>query len=70
VKTSPGFAGITVHDAGMGVHRSRQHLVKLVDTHGIELRQNYNCEAPRMALKVGRYAHAKQFKRMNRKCEH
>lgn len=48
------------------LERSRQHLVKLADEHGIELRQNYNREAPRMALKVGRYAHAKQFKRMNR----
>jgi transposase, IS5 family len=48
------------------LERSRQHLVKLADEHGIELRQNYNREAPRMALRVGRYAHAKQFKRMNR----
>ncbi len=51
---------------GRLLERSRQHLVKLADEHGIELRQNYNREAPRMALKVGRYAHAKQFKRMNR----
>lgn len=48
------------------LERGRQHLVKLADEHGIELRQNYNREAPRMALKVGRYAHAKQFKGMNR----
>ena len=31
-----------------------------------QLRQNYNWEATRMARKVGCYAHAKQFKRMNR----
>lgn len=29
------------------------------------LRQNYNCEAPRLATQVGRYAHAKQYKRMS-----
>ena len=28
------------------------------------LRQNYNREAPRLAVQVGRYAHAKQYKRM------
>jgi IS5 family transposase len=48
------------------LERSRQHLVRLADAHGIELRQNYNREAPRMALQIGRYAHAKQFKRMHR----
>lgn len=48
------------------LERSRQHLVKLADEHGIALRQNYNREAPRMVLQIGRYAHAKQFKRMNR----
>ena len=29
-----------------------------------EMRQNYNREAPRLALQVGRYAHARHFKRM------
>ena len=48
------------------LERGRQHLVKLADEHGIELRQNYNREAPRMALQIGRYAHAKQFKRMHK----
>ena len=48
------------------LERSRQHLVKLADEHGIQLRQNYNREAPRMVLQIGRYAHAKQFKRMHR----
>lgn len=46
--------------------RSRQHLVKLADDNGIELRQNYNREAPRLAAQVGRYAHAKQYKRMRK----
>ena len=48
------------------LERGRQHLVKLADEHGIELRHNYNREAPRMALEIGRYAHAKQFKRMHK----
>lgn len=48
------------------LERSRQHLVKLAEEHGMALRQNDNREAPRMALPIGRYAHAQQFKRMNR----
>ena len=48
------------------LERSRQHLVKLAKDHGIALRQNYNRQAPRMAVQVGRYAHAKQFKRMRK----
>ena len=46
------------------LERGRQHLVKLAGTLGITLRQNYNREAPRLAAQVGRYAHAKQFRRM------
>jgi IS5 family transposase len=38
--------------------------VKLADRLGIQLRQNYNRQAPRLAGQVGRYAHAKQYKRM------
>jgi IS5 family transposase len=45
---------------------ARQHMVKLAGEHGIALRQNYNREAPRLAAQIGRYAHAKQFKRMRR----
>jgi IS5 family transposase len=41
-------------------------LVKLAGEHGIELRQNYNRQAPRMAAQIGRYAHAKQYKRMRK----
>jgi IS5 family transposase len=32
----------------------------------VELRQSYARLGPRLALQVGRYAHAKQFKRMNK----
>jgi len=45
---------------------SRQHLVKAAKAHGLRLRQNYNRCAPRLAVQVGRYAHAKQYKRMRR----
>lgn len=48
------------------LEKSRQHLVKLADENGIELRQNYNREAPRLAAQVGRYAHARQYKRMKK----
>ena len=46
------------------LERSREHLVKAAQECGLTLRQNYNREAPRLALQVGRYAHARQFKRM------
>lgn len=46
--------------------RSRQHLVKAAEENGLRLRQNYNRVAPRLAAQIGRYAHAKQFKRMRR----
>ena len=46
------------------LERGRQHLVKLATTLGIRLRQNYNRQAPRLAAQVGRYAHAKQFRRV------
>ena len=46
------------------LERGRQHLVKLATTLGIRLRQNYNRQAPRLAVQAGRYAHAKQFRRM------
>jgi len=46
------------------LEKSRQHLVRLADEHNLQLRQNYNRQAPRMAAQIGRYAHARQFKRM------
>jgi transposase, IS5 family len=52
-------------DSGL-LEKSRQHLVKLAHESGIELRQNYNRQAPRMAAQIGRYAHARQYKRMHR----
>lgn len=42
----------------------REHLVKAAQEHGLTLPQNYNREGPRLALQAGRYAHARQFKRM------
>jgi IS5 family transposase len=48
------------------LERCREHLVKAAARHGLKLRQNYNREAPRLASQVGRYAHAKQYKRMNK----
>ena len=48
------------------LEKSRQHLVKLAGEHNIALRQNYNRIGPRMAAQIGRYAHAKQFKRMKK----
>lgn len=48
------------------LEKGRQHLVKLADDNGIELRQNYNREAPRLAAQAGRYAHARQYKRMKK----
>ena len=48
------------------LEKSRQHLVKVAHEHDISLRQNYNRTAPRLAAQIGRYAHAKQFKRMKK----
>ena len=41
-------------------------LGKLAKDHGVALRQSYRRVAKRAAMMAGRYAHAKQFKRMNR----
>ena len=46
--------------------KSRQHLVKAAEDNGLRLRQNYNRVAPRLPAQIGRYAHAKQFKRMRK----
>ena len=43
-----------------------QQLGKLAKQHGVPLRQSYTRVAKRAAMMAGRYAHAKQFKRMNR----
>ncbi len=46
--------------------RAREQLVALAQEAGVELRQSYARLAPRLALQVGRYAHAKQFNRMRK----
>jgi len=46
--------------------KARGQLVALADEAGITLRQNYNRLAPRLAMQTGRYAHARQFKRMRK----
>ena len=43
-----------------------QQLGKLAKQHGVPLRQSYVRVAKRVAMMAGRYAHAKQFKRMNK----
>ena len=46
--------------------RARAQLVVLAQEAGMELRQSYARLAPRLAMQVGRYAHAKQFRRMRK----
>ena len=46
--------------------KARRQLVALADDAGVTLRQNYNRLAPRLAMQAGRYAHARQFKRMRK----
>ena len=46
--------------------RARALLVGLAKEAGIDLRQSYARLAPRLAAQVGRYAHARQFKRMRK----
>jgi IS5 family transposase len=46
--------------------RAREQLATLAQEAGVELRQTYARLAPRLALQVGRYAHAKQFRRMRK----
>ena len=46
--------------------RARDQLAVLAQEAGVDLRQSYARLAPRLALQVGRHAHAKQFKRMRK----
>jgi transposase, IS5 family len=46
------------------LERSRAHLVKAAQQCSLKLRQNYNREAPRLVRQIGRYAHARQYRRM------
>jgi IS5 family transposase len=45
------------------LERCREHLAKATQRDGLQLRQSYNREVPRLGLQIGRYAHAKQYKR-------
>ena len=45
--------------------RSREYLVKATRQCSLHLRHNYNHEALLLAQQVGRYAHAKRFRRMH-----
>ncbi len=45
---------------------ARKKLVLLAKRHGIGLRQSYARQGPALSRKAGRYAHARQFKRMRR----
>ena len=46
------------------LNKARSNLTKLAKKHGIILRQNYDRLGSKETLKAARYAHAKQFKRM------
>lgn len=46
------------------LERCCERLVKAAARNGVKLRQNYNREARRLGLQIGRYANAKQYKRM------
>jgi len=46
--------------------KARAKLVALAQEAGITLRQTYARKAPALATQVGRYAHARQFKRMRK----
>jgi IS5 family transposase len=48
------------------LEKSRKHLIDLASEHGIELRQNYNGQVPRISALVGRYTHANQYRRMQK----
>jgi transposase, IS5 family len=45
------------------MHRAREKLARLAETHGVVLRQSYQRVGKRALIAYQRYAHAKQFKR-------
>jgi IS5 family transposase len=45
---------------------ARRKLVRLCKRHELKLRQSYEREGPQLSRQAGRYAHAKQFKRMRK----
>ena len=52
-------------DSGL-LERIRARLVDSMKSQNLNIRQSYSREGPRLAQQVGRFAHAKQFKRMRR----
>ena len=46
--------------------KARVKLVALAKELGLDLRQTYARKAPRLAMQIGRYAHARQYKRMRK----
>ena len=48
------------------LNRSRERLVRLAKKHNINLRQSYQRKGPQTVLQAGRYAHARQYKRMRK----
>jgi IS5 family transposase len=48
------------------LNRSRERLVRLAQKLQIELRQSYRRKGPQAVLKSGRYAHARQLRRMQK----
>jgi len=52
-------------DSGL-LEKLRAKLVAFMQEHELTIRQTYSRQGPRVAQQIGRYAHAKQFKRMRR----
>ena len=48
------------------LEKMRCKLVALLREHALGLRRSYSREGPRLAQQIGRFAHARQFKRMRR----
>ena len=48
------------------LEKMRCKLVALLREHGLGVRRSYSREGPRLAQQIGRFAHARQFKRMRR----
>ena len=46
------------------LEKLRGQLVAFMQEHDLDIRQTYSRQGPRTAQQIGRYAHAKQFKRM------
>ncbi len=51
---------------GRLLDKSGQKLAAFARREGLAMRRNYNREAPRLAAQIGRYAHARQYRRLNK----